>query len=533
MQIPEAERNETPSEYSGRLAEWYAINSDLNARKTRGQIFTPVQIGKFMNELIEVKGSRIRLLDPGAGTGVLTASFCERLFTIKRHFTVDIDLYENDPELAEILKRVLDVCKVKAEETGNKLNYKIYQKDFILHNAVNFNQSNLLNFERSRELFDYVISNPPYYKIKKDDPQSIIMTKLVSGQPNIYTLFMALSASMLKKGGEMVFITPRSFCSGLYYKKFRKWFLKNSRIKHIHIFESRKEVFTKDAILQENIILKAEKVEKEASEPCISVSTSRNKYFDDLREFKVDPQDIIYHKNGDIFIRIPTSPLDVEVLRIVDSWPNLLDDVQLKISTGPVIPFRAKGFLLPELKDDENSYPLLWMHNMRKMRVVWPFRKKNKALAIRLSEKSLPLMLPVKNYVLLKRFSSKEQMRRLYSAVLLKSQFSFEKVGIENHVNYIYRPNGVLSDNEAVGIAAMLNTSVIDNFFRSLNGSTQVNATDIRSLPFPDLDKIKRIGKYINERQYFNNGIELDRIVAAILGIQSDLIERLNGEDTQ
>ena len=531
MQIPDIGESETPSEYSGRLADWYAANFDLNLRKTRGQIFTPTQIGKFMSGLLEVKDGIIRLLDPGAGTGVLTASFCEQLFSTEQQFTVDIDLYENNPELAEILKRVLDVCKVKAEEVGIKLNYNIYQKDFILHNAIYFSQSSLLNFEKNRKLYDYVISNPPYYKINKDDPHSKIMAKLVSGQPNIYTLFMALSASMLKKGGEMVFITPRSFCSGLYYKKFRNWFLENSRIMHIHIFESRKEVFTNDAILQENIILKAEKVDKEARETRIMISTSRNKNVEECHKFWVDPKSIIYRKNGDVFIRIPTSPLDVEVLRVVDSWPNLLDDMQLKISTGPVIPFRAKDFLLPRFEDDGDCYPLLWMHNMKNMRVVWPLRKNNKASAIRLSKKSSSLMLPVKNYVLLNRFSSKEQMRRLHSAVLLKSQFSFEKVGIENHMNYIYRPNGSLSGDEAIGIAAILSTSVVDNFFRSLNGSTQVNATDIQSLPFPSLEKIKRIGKYINEHHYFNNGLELDRLVAAILGIQSDVIERLNRGD--
>ena len=68
---------------------------------------------------------------------------------------------------------------------------------------------------------------------------------------------MAVAANMLKPKGEMVFITPRSFCSGLYYKKFREWLLNNVQITNIHIFESRKDVFDKDKVLQENIIIKA------------------------------------------------------------------------------------------------------------------------------------------------------------------------------------------------------------------------------------------------------------------------------------
>ncbi|GAH41649.1 unnamed protein product [marine sediment metagenome] len=331
----------------------------------------------------------------------------------------------------------------------------------------------------------------------------------------------------------MVFITPRSFCSGLYYKKFREWFLSNVQISNIHIFESRKEIFDKDEVLQENIIIKARRLKEISKHEKLTISMSRNKDFNKLRKIEVQSGDVICYKDGEIFIRIPTSPLDIDILHIVDTWPNTLRGLGLEISTGPVVPFRAEDYLLPELIKNPKSAPLLWMHNMQDMRVVWPLKKNKKASAIHICSKSAPLLLPVKNYVLVKRFSSKEQKRRLYAAVLFESEFPYETVGIENHVNYIHRPKGKLSVYEAFGISALLNTTFIDNFFRSLNGNTQVNATDIRSLPFPDIEDIRKIGKIVHESKSYGNGFDLDNIVAGTLGINNEIIKNLNKGETK
>jgi adenine-specific DNA-methyltransferase len=359
------------------------------------------------------------------------------------------------------------------------------------------------------------------------------MMELISGQPNIYAFFMALSASMLKPEGEMVFITPRSFCSGLYYKKFREWFLNNVHITNIHIFESRKEIFDKDKVLQENIIIKARKFKKRSKQKEVIISTSRNKHFNNLRKINVQYNDVISNKNSEIVIRIPTSPLDADILHIVDAWTNTLKDLGLEISTGPVVPFRTKKYLLPEPTENQKSVPLLWMHNMQDMRVTWPLKKSKKASAFHIDYETMRFLLPIKNYVLVKRFSSKEQKRRLCAAVLLESEFRHKKIGIENHINYIYKPNGNLSVYEAFGIAALLNTTIMDNFFRSFNGNTQVNATDIRNLPFPEIEDIREIGKSIYESQSYSNGYDLDKRVTDILGINVNVVKNLNRWETK
>jgi len=534
ISIPTRSGQEGILEYADRLSELYAITYDAEKRKKMGQVFTPGGVSRFMANLFEIRHDTIRILDPGAGTGVLTAAFCERILNINKIVNLTMDVYEGDSNVLPFLKMVLESCKMELERMGHKVEYNIYNQDFILDSVMYFKKSGLLWNVKNRILYDFIISNPPYYKLNKDSPQSIAMAELISGQPNIYILFMALSASMAKPDGEMVFITPRSFCSGLYYKKFRKWFLNNVQITDIHIFESRTEIFDKDEVLQENIIIKANNTNDIGKSRCekLSISTSKNKDFNELKRLEVLRSDIICNKNGELFIRIPTLPIDVDILHAIDKLPNTLKDLGLGISTGPVVPFRARQYLLPELTEKPNSVPLLWMHNMQDMEVAWHLKRNKKESAIQVCGKTTQLLLPVNNYVLLKRFTSKEQKRRLHASVLLESEFPYETVGIENHVNYIHKSRGNLSIHETYGIAAILNTTIVDNFFRSLNGNTQVNATDIRSLPFPTIEDVRKIGKLVYESKTYQNGHDLDNIVAAVIGIDAEIIENLNNGGT-
>src|SRR6185369_9427624 len=76
---------------------------------------------------------------------------------------------------------------------------------------------------------------------------------------NLYAGFLAAATQLLEPEGELVAITPRSFCNGPYFKSFRTDFLKIMSIKRLHLFDSRSAVFNQDKVLQENIIFHAVK----------------------------------------------------------------------------------------------------------------------------------------------------------------------------------------------------------------------------------------------------------------------------------
>jgi len=512
--------------YAEELAEIYAQIGDLKERKSKGQFFTQKEIGLFMAGMFDVNKSSFNVLDPGAGIGMLSAAFCERLLNSQETYNISIDAYETDAKLIPYLEKTLKKCKATLEDNGHVLEYKIVEKDFILDNPNYLNRKTLFGATSQPFYYDYIISNPPYYKLNKNSPQTQIMREFVSGQPNIYSFFMALSLDMLNENGQMVFITPRSFCSGLYFKRFRKWLLDNGIINNIHVFESRKDVFTKENVLQENVIMRITPKKEEKEQKHAVITKSTNSLFHDLKELEMDYEDIFHRKNGDVFIKVPSSKVDIKVQRIINSWNYTLKDFGLKVSTGPVVSFRATEFLSPEFKDNKPMVPLLWMHNIKGIDVVWPIRNLKKEAAIKISEESKVLLVPSKNYVLVKRFSSKEQKKRVHAGVLLKSKMKFEKIGIENHLNYVYKYGGSLSVEEAYGVASVLNTSIIDIFFRMLNGSTQVNAVDIENLPFPSIENIQTIGKAVVKLKP-TIGQELDRLIIDILKIKPQILQDL------
>jgi adenine-specific DNA-methyltransferase len=91
------------------------------------------------------------------------------------------------------------------------------------------------------------------------------------------------------------------------------------------------------------------------------------------------------------------------------------------------------------------------------------------------------LLVPKGTYVLVKRFTSKEESRRVVAAVYAPERIDAEQVGFENHLNYFHRKGGGLPVTLAKGLAAFLNSTLVDLFFRQFSGHTQVNATDLRN----------------------------------------------------
>ena len=128
--------------------------------------------------------------------------------------------------------------------------------------------------------------------------------------------------------------------------------------------------------------------------------------------------EIIDNSSGDYVIRIPESEDDREIMCRVESFPLRFADTGLRISTGPVVLFRATEYLLSNATD-EASVPLLHPHNVKPFATPWPLAKNGKPMAMKCCDGSLRLLLPTKNYVLLKRFSSKEEKRRLTAGCFL------------------------------------------------------------------------------------------------------------------
>ena len=74
-------------------------------------------------------------------------------------------------------------------------------------------------------------------------------------------------------------------------------------------------------------------------------------------------------------------------------------------------------------------------------------------------------------------------------------------LGFEKHLNLFHENKRGLPEALARGLAAYLNTSAVDEHFRSFNGHTQVNATDLRQIRYPSLDALTALGKWVMQQK--------------------------------
>jgi adenine-specific DNA-methyltransferase len=501
----------------------YERQTSLDDRKKKGQFFTPPEVCTFMASLFFPKPpSTFRLLDPGAGVGSLTAAVCDRFLDLRssRHF--EIHLFENDPEVLPFLRKTIEHCVGMLNEHGHSTIYEIHAKDFILDAAATvFGPPSLFSDSAAWGEFDGVIMNPPYFKVSKASPYARVMEDVVHGQPNIYAFFLAAAAQMLRPGGELVAITPRSFCNGLYFRGFRHWFFQKMALDHIHLFESRTETFRD--VLQESLVTASHRLGKPSAS--VTVSTSYGLNIRDAKSASLSTATVIDDSCGHANIRIPASVEDQAIAEVVELWPHRFSELGLRISTGPVVMFRATEFLLPQ-PNGKDSAPLLSVFNVKPFQTEWPVIHKKHPTAFKVCADSLRLLLPTRNYVLLRRFSAKEERRRLTASCFIASEMPRPFVALENHLNYIYHAERELTLDEVYGLAALFNSILLDRYFRTISGNTQVNATEIRSMKFPALPAVAGIGRKVRELA-FRDRDAVELIVLRELGINGEVSTHL------
>jgi adenine-specific DNA-methyltransferase len=167
----------------------------------------------------------------------------------------------------------------------------------------------------------------------------------------------------------------------------------------------------------------------------------------------------------------------------------------LFVSTGRVVDFRAKEFLRQQPERD--TAPLIYPCHFNGGFVLWPKEKARKPNAIVSNEQTRELLVPAGVYVLVKRFTAKEERKRIVACIYDSHQIHAPLVGFENHLNYFHANGHGLPMSLAKGLAAFLNSTVVDVYFRQFNGHTQVNATDLRSLNYPTKAELDKLGRRI------------------------------------
>lgn len=478
---------------------------DDDQKSELGQFLTPAPVAQLMASMPSRLPEDVRLLEPGAGVGSLVAALIDDL--PRRDVlpeSVFVRAYEIDPLLREYLTETLRLCQHRCEELGVEFSAEVRGGDFLSVTADEFGQD--LFAERSDGLLaNLVLMNPPYGKINRDSEPRRQLSQLGVETSNLYTGFLAASAIRMAKGGQMIAITPRSFCNGPYFRAFRKFFLERMAFRRIHVFESRRDAFEDEEVLQENVIFRAVR----SSEPGrVEVTSSPGADTSDMKHREIDHDQLVWPDDENRFIHIVPDEKGQEIADLMSTLGSSIPELGLTASTGRVVAFRAKEFLRDE--PGEDTVPLIYPNHLELGSIDWP-KEGKKPNAFRLTEESRDRTVPNDNYVLVKRFTAKEERRRLVAGVYEADAFDAPRVGFENHLNYVHRDGQGIDLDLARGLVAFLNSTLADRFFRQFSGHTQVNATDLKMFPLPEAEVLQQIGADLGQETPEQR--ELDAIV--------------------
>lgn len=452
---------------------------DARTQADLGQFFTPAAAASFLASMPGLPESGVlRILDPGAGSGVLSAALIGRVLDECPDVSIELFAVERDPAVIPYLKATLTAC----ERSGaGRVQTQALEADFILDST---GLAASLSLESQ---FDLVIENPPYGKLGSTSAHRRALRAAGVDTPNLYAAFLALSVIALRPGGQVVAITPRSFFNGPYFGDFRSYLLDEIGLDRIHVFDSRSTVFADTGVLQENVIFTGTRG-KTPTEVELSVS---HDHTDEVSVRRVPYEEVVFPDDPNRFIRLATEDADTEVAGLVLSQPCSLVDLGIQVSTGRVVDFRSRhalsGIELP------GSVPLIYPGNLRDGVVEWPRTIRKSQWFVPSDDKEQGMLMPEGWYAIVKRFSSKEERRRIVSSVWSPVVHP-GRVAFENHLNVFHSDGHGLDQELASGLAMWLNSSVIDKFFRTFSGHTQVNAADLRTLRFPTSGNLRALG---------------------------------------
>ena len=476
------------------------LDPDRPDRPTRraelGQFFTPAGVARFMASMLQAREppADCKLLDPGGGAGVLTAAAVEELCgrpERSRPAALHATVWELDARLADGLGRTFERCHAVCAKAGVAFRGEHRRGNFVLDAAAWADDRNLLDTER-RPRFHVAIMNPPYRKLRTDSAERARLSAAGIETSNLYSAFVWLALKLLAAGGELVAITPRSFMNGSYFRPFRQALSRELAFRRIHVYDARDAAFADDGVLQENVIFHGI---RGAGPDAIRITTSFGPTDDGLLERTVEAADLILPHDPECVLHIVPDETDAKIAASMRRLPHTLAGLGVLVSTGRVVGFRAKDRLRAHAAPGDA--PLILPAHCAPGFVTWPRASGTKPNALAAAGPGDDLLFPAGWYVLVNRFSAKEDRRRVAAALYDPARIGADSVAFDNKLNVLHQRNAGLPERLAKGLAVFLNSTAVDAYFRQFSGHTQVNAADLRSLRFPPAGLLERLGRRV------------------------------------
>ena len=454
-----------------------------------GRFFTKKDTARVMAEAIRLDGEKTAytVLDPGAGTGILSAAIVEHICkNAPKCRQIFLTCYETDPELFEVLEdnleRIRKKCRhdydVRLFATALRENYLV---DYKNHYAVTF-------FGAVEDKFDIIISNPPTELIDKGSPEAECAGGISMLKISAAYLFAKVAAAHLEVGGQLSVMLPTAFASASSLSSIRAALLP-LKVRRIHLFVGNQKNKKRAIPLKKSIIVSYENSEEKKD---ILISTSLDSGSAEGISYlpPLDYDFVVDSKDGSL--TLPKSAEETRIVKFISSFPETLSSIGLKMSTGLVVDSKCKELL----SDTElpGSIPLFRQSVITLGGTLFPAPNTKKQYLI---AENTALFQRNKNLIIIKRIPAKSDERFINSATYFAGQRPANQyISTHNKINFIdtKNPKDEMSTWLTFGLFALLNSTIYDRYVSIVSKSKQINSKEMKNLPLPPRGFIESIG---------------------------------------
>ena len=446
-------------------------------RARHGAYYTPPALCEALLDMATEAGvdwRSARVLDPACGGGAFLSPVAQRM-------AESLSDWDNAKRIVESIQRRLHGFELDPFAAWISQVFLEVTLDDLCHEAGTRLRPLVRVCDSLKQApggagFDLVVGNPPYGRVGLSSELRIKFQRSLFGHANLYGVFTDLALRFARKGGAIAYVTPTSFLSGEYFKALRGLLGQEAPPVSIDFVARRKGVFAD--VLQETLLATYKSGATSRAGKVHFISPTQD---GSIVRTAAGPFNLPEDPSRPWLM--PRTEAQSELASRVDDMPGRLVDYGYTVKTGPLVWNRHK----PSLRDrpGKGRYPLIWAESVRPDG-VFSFRaeKRNHKPYFEPKDKEKWVVTKI-SCVLLQRTTAKEQCRRLIAAEL-PATFIVEHgaVVIENHLNMIKPLSGTPKVTPAA-LAVLLNSDVVDQVFRCINGSVAVSAYELEALPLP------------------------------------------------
>ena len=450
-----------------------------------GRLFSKKEEATIMAEsfVLDSAKNSYTILDPGAGTGILTAAIVERICkTLPLCKEIFVTCYENNQQFADVLEFNLEKIRKKCRhDYGVRLFATVYRENYLTESK---NHYTVTFYETIPDKYDLVITAPPTELYDKNSEEALATGGVTQLKVGAQYLFLAQASRHLEENGQLTIVLPTSYATAQGLSPLRLSLAESLSVNSIHLFVGKQKNLKRAVPLKKNFIITFKNAPKEEK---ISVSISTGSAQTKLPPL---PYDFIVDKDS-ASLTLPKSVEDTRIVEHISRLPETLSSLGLKASVGLVIDSKCKGMIFSE--SGEGKVPLIRQNSIKSGTIQHPAKVTGQYLAP--IEKSL--IQKNKNMVVIKRIPAKSDPRFINSAIYLAAQLPSHKfISTHNKITFIDTVNkdAEMCPRLTFGLFALLNSTIYDRYVSIISKSKQINAKELKSLPLPPRNIIENIG---------------------------------------